>query len=204
MIDILMFIPGKLFSCRDLYFRLTLLKNQCYASFISYRFNSAPELCVLGCPVMIRGGKNIDLGRHVTLGKDCRLETTSDYHDQKFTPHLTIGHDCVIQTLCHIGCINQVTIGNYVTIAERTMIIDHHHGDTTIEEMKLPPRQRHLISRGSINIGDCVAIGENCIVMPGVSIGEHSQIGAGSVVTHDIPPYSIAVGNPARVIKVVE
>ena len=50
-------------------------------------------------------------------------------------------------------------------------------------------------------IGDNCWIGENVIVLPGVHIGDGSIIGAGAVVTHDIPNYSLAVGNPAKVIK---
>lgn len=203
VIRLLMYLPGKVTSCGGLYFRWNLLVNQCYAALISHRFASAKDLCVLGKPVMIRGGQNIHLGKSVTLGKDCRLETTSNYHGQSFSPVLTIGDHAVVQTLCHIGCINRVEIGRFVTIAERTLVIDHHHGDTSLQETQLPPRERKLVSRGPIKIGDCVAIGENCIIMPGVTIGEHSQIGGGSVVTHDIPPYSVAVGNPARVIKTI-
>ena len=204
MIRLLMYVPGKIAAAKKTYFKWNLFVNQCYAALVSHRFASASNLCVLGRPIMVRGGEQIHLGDSVTLGKDCRLETTSCYHDQSFSPNLSIGDHAVIQTLCHIGCINRVEIGCYVTIAERTLVIDHHHGDTSLEQMSLPPRKRLLVSRGPIIIGDCVAIGENCIIMPGVTIGEHSQIGAGSVVTHDIPPYSVAVGNPARVIKTVK
>ena len=56
------------------------------------------------------------------------------------------------------------------------------------------------ISNGII-IGDGVWIGQNAIILPGVSIGDKSIIGAGSVVTHDVPSYCVAVGNPARIIK---
>lgn len=55
-----------------------------------------------------------------------------------------------------------------------------------------------------INIGDNVWLGGNVVVLPGVSIGNNAVIGAGSVVTKDIPDYAVAVGNPCRVIKKVE
>ena len=54
-----------------------------------------------------------------------------------------------------------------------------------------------------MNIGKNVWIGGGSIILPGVSIGDGVTIGAGSVVTHDIPPYTVAVGNPCRVIKKV-
>ena len=52
-----------------------------------------------------------------------------------------------------------------------------------------------------IKIENDVWIGANSVVLPGVQIGNHSVIGAGSIITKDIPPYSVAVGNPARIVK---
>ena len=52
-----------------------------------------------------------------------------------------------------------------------------------------------------VKVGDYTHLGTNSTIMAGVTIGERCQIGAGSVVTKDIPPYSVAVGNPARVVK---
>ncbi len=57
---------------------------------------------------------------------------------------------------------------------------------------------------GKVHIGKGVSIGVNVTVLPGVTIGEGSIIGAGSVVTRSIPPYSIAVGNPAKVIRTID
>ncbi|MBN1163712.1 MAG: acyltransferase [Candidatus Krumholzibacteriota bacterium] len=57
---------------------------------------------------------------------------------------------------------------------------------------------------GKVTIKKGVSIGVNVIILPGVTIGEGSIVGAGAVVTRDIPPYSIAVGNPARVIKTID
>ena len=54
---------------------------------------------------------------------------------------------------------------------------------------------------GSVTVEDDVWIGSNCVILPGVTIGCGSVIGAGAVVTKDIPPYSIAVGVPAKVLK---
>ncbi|MBG6178783.1 acetyltransferase-like isoleucine patch superfamily enzyme [Labrenzia sp. EL_208] len=60
-----------------------------------------------------------------------------------------------------------------------------------------------FINRKQVNtyVGDCVFLGGNSIILPGVRVGNHCIIGTGSVVTKDIPDNSIAVGNPARVIK---
>ena len=59
---------------------------------------------------------------------------------------------------------------------------------------------RPLISKGCVVIEDNVWLGDNVCVLPGVTIGKGSVIGANSVVTHSIPPYSIAVGTPAKIV----
>ena len=75
------------------------------------------------------------------------------------------------------------------------------HGEINEETIKLHTYNRELYSKGGITIEDNVQIGENCVILPGVTIGRNSLVGAGSVVTKSIPPYSVAVGNPAKVIK---
>ena len=67
--------------------------------------------------------------------------------------------------------------------------------------MQIPPLRRELFSKGPVLIKKNVWLGRNVCVMPNVVIGEGAVIGANSVVTHDIPDYSVAVGSPARVIR---
>ena len=69
--------------------------------------------------------------------------------------------------------------------------------------MMLPPRHRPLHSKGNIVIEDFVSVGEGVVILGGVTIGHHSIIGANAVITKDIPPYSVVIGNPAKVIKTV-
>ena len=85
------------------------------------------------------------------------------------------------------------------TLSDRTycMIIDSDFHDIDPEHRLERPRPR------SITIGDNVWLGARVIVLPGVSIGENSVVGVGSVVTRDIPPGSLAVGVPARVVRSV-
>jgi len=185
----------------------SLISDAIYCSVVKYRFKSAPNLQTFGHPFELRGGKFFSLGDSVTLGKDARLEAFDHYpYDggiQHFTPHVTIGEHAVVNPLCHIGCINEIIIGKFVTIGERTLITDHTHGKATVDDMKLAPRKRPLYSKGPIVIEDYVTLGENCIVLAGVTIGHNSIVGANSVVTHSVPPFSVVAGNPAKVLKTV-
>ncbi|KAJ5818833.1 hypothetical protein N7474_004424 [Penicillium riverlandense] len=90
-----------------------------------------------------------------------------------------------------------VTIGNNVSIGPNVSIITGEH------ETQLEARRAHpgLEFTREITIGDDCWIGANVIILAGVTIGEGSSIGAGSVVKKAIPPFSVAVGSPARVVR---
>lgn len=93
--------------------------------------------------------------------------------------------------------IGPVTIGNDVMLAQNIVISGMNHG---YEDIAVPPSRQKDICK-QIIIADEVWIGANSVITAGVSLGKHCIIGAGSVVTKDIPAFSVAAGNPARVIK---
>lgn len=104
--------------------------------------------------------------------------------------------------------IGRCTIGAYCAIGGRLVVrsTDHYMGYANIQDWtqqkvlrsKVPVAGR---SKGEVIIGNAVWIGDSVIILPGVTVGNGAVIGAGSVVTKPIPPYAVAVGNPARVIK---
>ncbi len=102
---------------------------------------------------------------------------------------------------CHIGAINRVEIHDHVLIASRVYISDHSHGETRLEDLRISPHDRPVVSKGPVVIESHVWLGEGVCVMPGVRIGHHSVVGANAVVTRDVPPYSVAAGCPARIVK---
>lgn len=93
--------------------------------------------------------------------------------------------------------IGPVEIGDEVILAQNIVISGLNHGYEDVS--KSPMRQK--VTTAIIRIGDKVWIGANSTITAGVTLGTHCIIGAGSVVTKDIPPFSVAVGNPAKVIK---
>lgn len=105
---------------------------------------------------------------------------------------------------CHISAINKVLIGNNVLMASFVYISDHSHGNVNdMDGVVEHPLERPLYSKGPIIIEDDVWLDEKVSVMPGVHIGRGAIIGANSVVTKDIPAYAVAVGAPAKVIKML-
>ncbi|WP_445946113.1 acyltransferase [Shewanella sp.] len=112
-------------------------------------------------------------------------------------PCLSVGQGTVIGRFAHIVSIDNVAIGKRVLIADGVYISDNLHSFEDVDKSVI---DQPVVSAGNVNIGDNVWIGEGVSIV-GASIGKNSVVGANSVVTHDIPEYSVAVGSPARVIK---
>ncbi len=146
-------------------------------------------------PANVLGGKSIVIGKRVTIWADARIEA---FLRDDGGPSLTIGERTIIQPGVHIGAALSVTIGKGVLMASGVYITDHDHDNTDPFEVG---RTHHRLLASPTVIGDDVWLGERVIVLKGVTIGEHSVIGAGSVVTRSIPPLCVAAGSPAKVIK---
>lgn len=93
--------------------------------------------------------------------------------------------------------IGPVTIGNDVMFAQNVALSGLNHG---YQDVNMPPSQQK-VETAPIIIGDNVWIGANSVITAGVTLGKHVIIGGGSVVTKSVPDYSVAVGNPAKVVK---
>lgn len=93
--------------------------------------------------------------------------------------------------------IGPVRIGDHVIFAQNIVASGLNHG---YEDITMPI-DHQKVSTAPIVVEDECWIGANAVLTAGVTIGKHSVIAAGAVVTKDVPPYSVAVGNPARVIK---
>jgi acetyltransferase-like isoleucine patch superfamily enzyme len=146
-------------------------------------------------PSYIVGGKSISIGQNVAIHRFGRLEALNA-HDG--TIRIEIGDATAIQPFAHIGAVDRVTIGRGCLFASFAYVSDHDHD---FSDPMDPPRSNGRVVAAPVTIGDYVWLGQRAIVLKGVTIGQRSIIGAGSVVTRDVPEYSIAVGSPARVIR---
>lgn len=164
------------------------------ASFGFDRSNHFGRNVAINGPQCITLGLNNQFFDHVMLG-------TWPSRNQNGTPQLIIGNGCRFADYCHITCLNHISIGNGVLAGRFVLISDNSHGKTTEEELDEKPAKRRLYSKGPVIIGDNVWIGNNVSILANVEIGEGAIIGANSVVTRNIPPYTIAAGVPAQVIR---
>jgi len=160
-----------------------------------------PKAKIIRFPIDFRGLDFIEYGKGFTTGRGCRIEA---YPQDKKSVSVRIGDNFQMNDYVHITGIANVEIGDNVLIASKVYISDLSHGsyqgDKSDSHPDSIPKERPLYHKDVI-IKDNVWLGEFVTVLPGVSIGKGSIIGANSVVAKDIPDYSIAVGSPARVIK---
>lgn len=166
---------------------------------LSYIFNPIALLRMgkVGRYVDIRKGlkvnspKNIFIGNHVRIDRMSRL---SSYEGGR----IEIEDDCYIGQFFSVMAGGDVVIKKNTLIASYVAIIGENHSMNPEADIRYG--NQPLIKQ-NVLIGDNCWIGEKVIILPGVEIGEWSIIGAGSIVCKSIPAYSIAAGNPARVIK---
>ncbi|MGP8321299.1 MAG: acyltransferase [Methanosarcinaceae archaeon] len=114
-----------------------------------------------------------------------------------FPKNFSIGECSGVNVNTWINAMGGVTIGNDVIIGPFVII---HSANHKFDRLDIPI-QKQGCEKLSVNIEDDVWIGANAIILPGVTIGRGSVIGAGAVITRDIPPYSVAAGVPAKVIR---
>jgi acetyltransferase-like isoleucine patch superfamily enzyme len=135
--------------------------------------------------ICFRAGGDVEIGNGVCMvGNVVPIEIVSNKGS-----HISIGDHTFINYGTSITSYLQVTIGRHCLLGHHLYIVDkNEHG---FEQQEAAP----------VAIEDHVWIGAHTIILPGVHIGRNSAIGAGSVVTKDIPANCLAVGNPARVLR---
>lgn len=144
---------------------------------------------VSGARIVMTDGGRVAIGRRCTVDKDAFICARQG--------EVRIGSDSYIGIGCVIASLETIEIGRYALIAEYVTIRDQDHttdgsGPVCESGYKISP----------IRIGDNVWIGAKASILKGVSIGANAVIGASAVVTENIPDNAVAVGVPARVIKI--
>jgi acetyltransferase-like isoleucine patch superfamily enzyme len=174
------------------------------------QFANNPKKIVINTPRKIVNPRNISIGENVFLGPNTFLNAIVQYPTtwmeksgrkediQYFNPKITIGSNVTATSGLQVVAQDTITIENDVMFASNIHINDALHGYAHADEAyKYQPLWRIapiLIKRGCW-------IGQNVVILPGVTIGKLSIIGANSIVTKSIPSRCIAVGNPVKVIK---
>jgi acetyltransferase-like isoleucine patch superfamily enzyme len=145
----------------------------------------------------------------IHLGEDCNLKI--NFAVRLPESQITVGNRCFIAAGTMVLAADCVEIGNDVLIGEGCYISDNdgHSLDLDIRKQDVANRRKGLkvwdgIAAVPVIIGDNAWIAPRSIILKGVTIGRGAVIGAGSVVTKDVPPMTLAAGNPARIIRTLD
>lgn len=143
----------------------------------------------------------ISLGNGTVIHKGTLMEVGNNYGISKNGPKLVVGNHCHIGEYNHFTATNRIEIGDGLLTGRYVLITDNSHGDSSGVENYISPTQRRVVSKGTVIIGKNVWLGDKVSIMANVRIGDGVIVAANSVVTHDIPSYSVVAGVPAKIIK---
>lgn len=145
----------------------------------------------------------------IQIGDHCEINGSLITQDKG---RIVIGDHVTIRYETKIGAVNSITIGNNVIISNHVIIYDNNNHPTDVKSRRAICQDfsnqelwkwKHSVNQPVV-IKDDVWIGQGAVILKGVTIGEGSIVGMNAVVTKDVPAYSVAVGNPARIVKQVE
>ena len=149
-----------------------------------------------GAEINCLSQQGIKLGNRVTIGKYAIIRPSNIYGGP-IGEGLTMGDNSNIGPYNYIGCSGKITIGNNVMLAPRVSIYAENH---VFDHPEILIRDQGVEKKEVIIEDDCW-IAANSILLAGVTIGKGSVVAAGSVVTENVPPYSVVAGVPAKWIK---
>ncbi|RZL00792.1 MAG: acyltransferase, partial [Hymenobacter sp.] len=152
-----------------------------------------PTNCFLQNP------QHIVIGRRFQAQEGLHLSAVTEQAGEQFQPAITIGDNVSLGANCHISCVSEVTIGNWVLIADGVYIADNWR-DESPAARHLPPGRRQLLSKGAVVLHDNVLIEAGARILSGVTIGRNAIVRAHAVVQENVAPYAIVAGCPARVV----
>jgi acetyltransferase-like isoleucine patch superfamily enzyme len=181
-------------------------------------FKSSKGVLLIGRNVKIRSAHKLVVGRNFVLEDSCELNCNC-VSKMVFGNNVTIGSKAIIRPsniyggavgqglivgdnsnigpYAYIGCSGLISIGNNVMISPRVSIYAENHNFQNPDVIM----KDQGVTRQKVTIEDDCWIASNSIILAGVTVGKGSVIGAGSVVTKDVPAFSIVAGNPAKIIK---
>ena len=150
------------------------------------------------------GGRRIQVGRGFEAFGPVWIEAVERFAGHHFSPSICIGKNFSASKNLHISAAYRIDIGDDCLFGSNVYVGDNGHGayGKSLPGMSpdVPPKERALAG-SPVLVGHRVWLGDNVVVLAGVTIGDGAVVGANTVVREDVPPGVIAVGSPVRFVK---
>jgi lipopolysaccharide O-acetyltransferase len=171
------------------------VRDHAFTRLMRSSFDHIGEHSVIELPVLVWGEDQISIGDHARIGSDSWLQAIGP------GARLEIGDGTGIAGHCVLSAARSVRLGRSVLLARNVYISDHGHA---IDRADIPIIDQGITNIAPVLIDDGAWLGQNVVILPGVTIGAGAVVGANSVVRHDVPPRCVAVGAPARVVRTLD
>lgn len=152
----------------------------------------------LDYPLKVDGAEHVHIAAGVHIRAHGWIYAVTRNRDQVFNPEIRIGQRSRVGRQCHIVATRRISIGREVTVEDGVYLSDNLHD---YRDVHRAITDSLILCCGEVQIGDGARLERNACVMGNVSLGEHCIVAANAVVTRDVPPYCLAAGIPARVVK---
>lgn len=172
------------------------LVTRCYTELIRRRFAHWGEGARIEAFAKLISPNLVQVGNNVKICEHAWFNATDDRGDCK--PTLTIGDGTYIGRFVHINAWQEVVIENDVLIADRVFISDCEHMHINTE---VPIIRQGDTFKGAVRLREGCWLGIGVVILPGVVVGRNSVVAANSVVTKDVPDYTVVAGMPAKIVK---
>jgi acetyltransferase-like isoleucine patch superfamily enzyme len=179
----------------DAYMHLRNISDRAFSIAVASSFESFGRGSRLGLPIQVLGADQIAIGSGVLIGPGSMLAVHMPQ------ARIEIGDGTDMTGYCVLSAVSHVRVGRNVLFGRNVHVADHRHGFSTPD---VPVRLQPLEDPRPVSIEDGAWLGQNVMILPGVTIGAGAVVGANSVVREAVPPRSVAAGMPARVIRMLD
>lgn len=164
----------------------------------SFRLKKAGKRLTVGEKVQFFSPKKITFGDNCDIAQNVVFAPLNTRHGENYPSKIIVGNGVHFGAFDRIASMNEVRIDDNVLFAAFVHVTDHSH---QYEDPNVPVTHQGVFSKGPVHIKEGAWLAFGCHILSGVTVGKNSVIAANSVVTKDVPDYTVVAGNPARIIS---
>ena len=176
------------------------IRTRLFTAMVRRGFRAFGPGSVLSLPIRLVGESQIAIGAGVTVGSGCWLQALKRKETGE-NAVISINDGTSIAGFCTISAAKSVIIEKNVLVARYVYIADHTHAHA---DRTVPILSQGITKVAPVRICEGAWLGQSVVVGPGVTIGRGAVVGANSVVTRDVPDFTVVAGSPARVLRPVD